>query len=156
MSEKVIKIETLLLNKKALFDYELVNQYEVSIELLWYEVKSVKAGHINLKWSFITIRDWSLYIQKFHISPYKMLPNKSLIDPLRERKLFLHKKDILYLDQKLKEKWFTIIPIEVYGKWNLVKLRIALAKWKKQYEKKQILKEREIDKQAKIEASRFS
>ena len=100
-TKKTIKIESLLKNKKAFFDYEFIKEFEVWIELLWYEVKSVKASHVNLKWSFITIREWNLYIQKFHISPYKMLPNKSIVDPLRERKLFLHKSEIFYLDQKL-------------------------------------------------------
>lgn len=154
-NKKTPKIETLLTNKKTLFDYEILSSFEAGIELFWYEVKSIKAKHINLKWSFITIRDWMIYLQKFHISPYKMLANKTSIDPTRERKLFIHKKDILHLSQKLKEKWFTLVPIEVYLKWNLIKVRIWLAKWKKMYEKKQILKERWLDKQAKIEASKI-
>ncbi|MDD2487362.1 MAG: SsrA-binding protein SmpB [Candidatus Gracilibacteria bacterium] len=155
MDKKNIKTESLLLNKKALFDYELIRQFEASMELLGHEVKSIKAGHINLKGSFITIREGTLFVQKFHVSPYTMLPNKTIVDPLRERKLFLHKSDILFLDQKLKEKGFTLIPVEVYLKGNLIKMRIALAKGKKLYEKKQVMKEREIDKQAKIDASKF-
>ena len=154
-TKKEIKIVSLLRNKKALFDYEIVCSYEAGIELLGYEVKSAKEKLINLKWSFIVIREGILYIQKFHISPYKNVVNKTAIDPLRERKLFLKKKDIFYLSQKLKEKWFSLIPEEVYLKWNLIKVKVSLVKWKKKFEKKQILKERSIDKQAKIESSRL-
>lgn len=142
---KILKITPLLTNKKALNDYEVVKEYECSVKLEWYEVKSVREKHFNLKASFVTIRENELFIQKFHISQYKMLTNSTIYDPERERKLFLHKKDISYLHQKTKEKWFTLIPTEVYFKWNLIKVKIALAKWKKQYEKKEALKKRDIE-----------
>jgi len=150
VTKKIQKIFSLLVNKKALSDYEIIKEYECSIELLWYEVKSVRSKHFHLKASFITIREWLLFIQKFHISQYKQLTNSLSYDAERERKLFLHKKDINYLTQKTKEKWFTIIPTEVYFKWNLIKIKIALARWKKQYEKRADIKKRDIEMDMKI------
>lgn len=139
------KKESLLVNKKWLNDYEVIKDYECSIELFWYEVKSIRNKNFNLKWSFISINNNWLFIQKMHISLYKFYSNSQAYDPERERKLFLHKKDVEYLQTKLKEKWFTIIPIEVYLKWNLIKIKIWLVRWKKLYEKKQILKNKDIE-----------
>lgn len=143
--KKIPKITHLLVNKKALNDYEVLKEYECWIKLVWFEVKSIRDNHFHLKASFVTIREWRIYIQKFHISPYKMFTNPTAYDPESERELFLHKKDITSLLQKIKEKWFTIIPTEVYLKWNLIKIKIALAKWKKEYEKKESLKKKDID-----------
>lgn len=150
INKKIQKIMSLLVNKKALSDYEIIKEFECGIELIWSEVKSIRSKHFHLKASFISIREWILYIQKFHISQYKLLTNFVSYDPERERKLFLHKKDVNYLSQKIKEKWFTIIPIEVYLKWNLIKLKIALARWKKLYEKRADIKKRDIEMDLKI------
>lgn len=154
INKRIQKIFSLLVNKKALSNYEVVKEYECWVELLWYEVKSIRAKHFHLKSSFVTIRDDDIFVQKFHITPYKMLTNISTIDAERERKLFLHKKDIHSLSQKTKEKWYTIIPTEVYFKWNLIKLKIALARWKKLYEKKADIKKRDIDMDLKITLAR--
>lgn len=148
--KKIQKPVSLLLNKKALSDYEVIKEYECAVELLWHEVKSIREKHFHLKTSFVTIREGDLFIQKFHISPYKQLTNRVVYDPERERKIFLHKKDIANLSQKMKEKWFTIIPVEVYFRWNLIKLKIALAKWKKQYEKRADIKKRDVEMDMKI------
>jgi len=152
--KKSPKIAPLLVNKKALSDYEVIREYECSIELLGHEVKSIRSKHFHLKSSFVTIREWDLFIQKFHISPYTQLTNRVAYDPERERKLFIHKKDITSLSQKMKEKWFTIMPTEVYLKWNLIKLKIALAKWKKLYEKRADIKKRDIEMDMKISLAR--
>jgi SsrA-binding protein len=90
-----------------------------------------------------------------NVSVWKALANKSSIETDRIRKIFLHKKTINFLIWKLKEKWFSIIPLELYFKWSLIKLKVALAKWKKAYQKKQLLKERAMDKQAKIMLKKF-
>lgn len=142
---KISNIKQIVSNKKAYFDYEVIKEYECGIILQWHEVKSIRAGHINLKASFVIIRENELFVNKMNISPYKMLPNKEVFDPLRERKLLLHKKSIDYLSWKLKEKWFTIVPLEVYFKWNLIKIKIALVKWKKLYEKKETIKKRDTE-----------
>jgi SsrA-binding protein len=138
-------IVPLLVNKKWLHDFEVIKEYECGIKLEWYEVKSLRAHQLNLKASFVTIRDSEVFIQKMHISQYKQLTNPAAYDPERERKLMLHKKEIASLLQKIKEKWFTIIPTEVYLKWNLIKVKIALAKWRKEYDKKNVLKNRDIE-----------
>ncbi|EKE27585.1 MAG: SsrA-binding protein [uncultured bacterium (gcode 4)] len=143
--KKIPKIHSLLVNKKGLSDFEVLKEYECWIKLEWYEVKSIREKHFHLKASFVTIREGNVYIHKFHISPYKQFTNKEAYDPEREKKLLLHKKSVDALSQKIKEKGFTIIPTEVYFKWNLIKMKIGLARWKKQYEKKEALKKRDIE-----------
>jgi len=142
-------------NKKALFDYEVLNSYEVWIKLYGYEVKSIRQWHVNLKCSYLSIMSDELWIKWMHITPWKALPNRQAIKPDAERKVFLRKKDILFLSQKMKEKWFSIVPIELYFKWSLIKLKIALAKWRKAHQKKQVLKERAMDKEAKIALKKY-
>ena len=142
-------------NKKAYFDYEILDTWEAWIELRWYETKSVRNWHVNLKGAFIVVINNELYIKSMHISTWKALPNRETIDTNRERKIFLHKKTISYLSAKIKESWYSIIPLELYFVWSLIKLRVWLAKWKKAYQKKQILKERSMDKEAKIAMKKF-
>jgi len=143
-------------NKKAYFDYEIVKTYEAWIELKWYEVKSIRNWNVNLKWNFIVInKNNEAFIKNMHIAAWKTLPNKDSIDTFRERKIFLHKKDIEYLASKIKEKWYSIIGLKLYFKWSLIKLLVWLVKWKKKYDKKQTLKERTMKKEAAIAASRY-
>lgn len=142
-------------NKKAFFDYEIINSWEAWIMLKWHETKSVRHGHVNLKWAYIVVISWELYIKWMHITAWKTLPNRESIEVDKERKIFLHKKDILFLMWKSREAWNSIIPLELYFKWSLIKLRIWLAKWKKAFEKKQILKERSMDKEAKIAMKKY-
>lgn len=142
-------------NKKAFFDYEILKSYEWGIELKWYETKSIRHWNVNLKWSFLVI-NWSwIYIKNMHISAWKALPNRWTIDTFRERKVFLHKKDIEYLSWKIKEKWNSLVPLSMYFKWSLIKIQVWLVKWKKQFEKKQVLKERSMKKEASIAASKY-
>jgi SsrA-binding protein len=90
-----------------------------------------------------------------NVSVWKALPKNNSIESDRIRKIFLHKKTINFLLWKIKEKWFSIIPLELYFKWTLIKLKVWLAKGKKAYQKKQILKEKAMDKQAKIMMKKF-
>ena len=151
------KVENKLItkNKKAYFDYEILDTWEAWIELKWYETKSIRQGHVNLKWSYITCVNWELFIKNMHVSAWKTLPNKDSIDTFRDRKIFLHKKTIIYLCNKLKQAWFSIIPLELYFKWSLIKIKVGLAKWRKAYQKKQILKERTMDKEVKMMLKKF-
>ncbi len=142
-------------NKKAYFDYEIINTYEAWIELKWYETKSIRNNFVNLKWAFVISVNWELFIKSMHVSAWKALANKSSIETDRNRKIFLHKKDIVYLIWKSKEPGYSIIPLELYFSWSLIKLRVGLAKWKKAYQKKQALKEKAMDKQAKIAMSKY-
>ena len=142
-------------NKKAYFDYDIIETWEAWVELKWYEVKSVRLWHVNLKWSFLSIINGELFVKNMHVTPWKTLPNKQAIESNRERKIFLHKKTISYLSVKSKEAWFSIIPLELYFSWSLIKMRVWLVKWRKAYEKKQILKERSMEKEAKIERKKY-
>ncbi len=133
-------------NKKALFDYEIIEEFEAGIELRWSEVKSIRSGQANLKWSYITLHTGIPTIVWMHISEYKYTTGIK-IDPKREKRILLRKKEIERLGQKVKEMGATIIPIEILFRWNLIKLKIALAKGRKKWEKKQVLKERDLDRE---------
>jgi len=142
-------------NKKAYFDYEIIETFEASIELKWYETKSIRAWQVNLKWAFLSVINNNLYIKFMHITPWKALANRTSVQADRDRKIFLHRKTIDFLANKSKEAWFSIIPLELYFKWSLIKLKVWLAKWRKSYDKKQVLKERTLDKEAKMIASKY-
>lgn len=142
-------------NKKAYFDYEIIDNREAWIELKWYETKSIRNGHVNLKWSYVVVINNELYIKWMHVTAWKALSNRESIETERVRKIFLQRKTILFLIWKSKESWNSIIPLELYFSWSLIKLRVWLAKWKKAYQKKQILKERSMDKEAKIQMKKY-
>ena len=114
-------------NKKAYHDYFLEEEYEAGIELFGTEVKSLRMGKCSVKEAFVRIENGEVFIHQMHISPYEK-GNIFNRDPLRTRKLLLHKNEILRLGQKIKEKGYTLVPVEVYFKDSKVKLKIALAK----------------------------
>ncbi len=137
-------------NKKAYHDYFIENTIEAGIVLQGTEIKSVRMGNVNLKDSFIRIKNEEAFLENMHISPYEQ-GNRFNHEPLRNRKLLLHKKEILKLQQKAKEEGLAIIPTKLYfGNGSKVKVEVALAKGKKLYDKRQDLKEkdakREIEK----------
>lgn len=123
-------------NKKARFDYFIEDTYEAGITLHGTEVKSLRMGKCSIKESFIRIEKGEVYIYGMHISPYEKgnIFNK---DPLRVRKLLLHKAEINKLSGKITIQGYTIVPLEVYLKGSLVKVQIGLAKGKKIYDKRQ-------------------
>ena len=123
-------------NKKARHDYSLEELYEAGISLHGTEVKSMRMGKCSVKEAFIRIENGEVIVYGMHISPYEKgnIFNK---DPLRPKKLLMHKKEILKLQQKIAEKGYTLVPVEVYFKGSLVKVQIALAKGKKLYDKRQ-------------------
>ena len=146
---------TIVKNKKAYFDYEIIQTWEAWIELKWYEVKSIRLWQVNLKWAYISLVWWFLKVKNMHISAWKSLPNKDSIDVKRDRNIFLYKKTIDFLFWKQKEGWYTIIPLELYFKWSLVKLKVWLCKWRKKHDKRNLLKERTLKKEAWIIASKY-
>ncbi|OIP52559.1 SsrA-binding protein [Candidatus Gracilibacteria bacterium CG2_30_37_12] len=146
---------SLHVNKKALFDYEIVQGYEAGIKLTGPEVKSVRAKQCNLKGSYVSLASGRPILKGLHISPYEHLPHKLGIDPSADREIFLHKKTIDYLTGKLKEKGFSLIPTEVYSKGNLIKISVALARGRKVFEKKQVLKERDVNRDMEREIGRY-
>ncbi len=140
---------TLATNKKALFDYQVLEKIEAGVALSGPEVKSTKLGQINLKGSYISIDgENQVWLVDVHISPYR--PATSVqkdYQPNQRRKLLLKKKEIDYLKGKNKEKGLTILPISVYTKGSLIKLEIAVVKGKKKYDKRETIKKRETDRE---------
>ncbi len=139
-------------NKKAYFDYFILEKYEAGIELFGTEVKSVRLGYCSVKESFVRIDKAQVYIYGMHISPYEKgnIFNK---DPLRVRRLLLHKTEIIKLASKLKEKGLTLVPLRVYFKNSLVKVELGLARGKKNYDKRETIakkdQQRDIDRSLK-------
>lgn len=123
-------------NKKAYHDYFIDDKYECGIELFGTEVKSIRMGKCSIKESFVRIDKGEVYVYGMHISPYEKgnIFNK---DPLRPRKLLLHKSEINKMAGKIKEKGYTLVPLQVYFKGSLVKVEIGLARGKKLYDKRQ-------------------
>ncbi|MDA9129251.1 SsrA-binding protein SmpB [Candidatus Gracilibacteria bacterium] len=136
-------------NKKAFFDYEILESQEAGIELRGHEVKSIRAKHVNLKGAYIVHYKGELFVKGMHISAYKTMINSGSMDVERERKVLLSKKKIIYYGSKLKEGGYTLLPLSVYLKGSLIKMQVGLAKGKKLHQKKQLLKERTLDREAK-------
>ena len=122
-------------NKKAYHDYFIDDKYEAGIELFGTEVKSIRMGKCSVKEAFVKIDNGQVYVYGMHISPYEKgnIFNK---DPLRTRKLLLHKSEIMKLTGKVAAKGYTLVPLQVYFKGSLVKVEIGLARGKKLYDKR--------------------
>ena len=123
-------------NKKARFDYFILETLECGIELFGTEVKSLRLGQCSVKEAWVEIRNGEVFINQMHINPYEKgnIFNK---DPLRVRKLLMHKSEIRRLVGKIKEKGLTLVPLQVYFKGSLVKVEIGLAQGKKKYDKRE-------------------
>ena len=122
-------------NRKARHDYTIEESFEAGIELKGTEVKSMRAGKANLKDSFAIIENGELYLYGMHISPYEQ-GNIFNVDPLRPRRLLMHKKEILRLLGKTREQGLTLVPLKAYFKKDKIKIELALAKGKKLYDKR--------------------
>lgn len=142
-------------NRKARHDFEIIETFEAGIVLLGPEVKSIKAGRVSLKDSYVELKNQEAWIKKLHVSPYEKNTGQK-IDPERTRKLLLHKYEIKRLIGKVKEKGLTIIPLKIYLKNNLIKIEIALVKGKKKYEKREKLKKKAIEREIERALKRFS
>ena len=131
-------------NKKAYHDYFIDEKYEAGIELFGTEVKSLRMGKCSIKESFIKIENNQVYVYGMHISPYEKgnIFNK---DPLRSRKLLLHKLEIRKLQAKIKEKGYTLVPLQVFFKGSLVKVEIGQARGKKLYDKRDDIAKKPLD-----------
>ena len=147
------RIKLVANNKKAYHDYFIDDKYEAGIELFGTEVKSIRMGKCSVKEAFVKIDKGQVYIYGMHISPYEKgnIFNK---DPLRPRKLLMHKKEIQKMVGKIAQKGYTIVPVEVYFKGSLVKVQVALAKGKKLYDKRADIakkdQRRELEKDFKV------
>lgn len=134
-------------NKKAYHDYFIDETFEAGISLAGTEVKSLRSGKCSIKESFVRVDNGEVWIYGMHISPYEMgnIFNK---DPLRERKLLLHKSEIHKLLGKTKEQGITIVPLRVYFKGSLVKVEIGLARGKKNYDKRDSIAKKDQQREA--------
>lgn len=134
-------MKTITQNKKARHDYFVEETYEAGIELCGTEVKSLRAGRVNLKDSWCSIVDGEIFVNGMHISPYEQ-GNIFNRDPMRVRKLLMHKKEILKLYGTVKQTGYSLIPISLYFKDSKVKLQVGLCKGKKLYDKRADMAER--------------
>ena len=145
-------------NSKAYHDYFIEDKYEAGIELAGTEVKSIRLGHVNLKDSFCVVKDGEMSVIGMHISPYEKgnIFNK---DPMRQRRLLMHKREILRLFARIKQDGYSLIPLSVYFKGPRVKLEIGLAKGKKLYDKRESAArrdaKREMDRTMKSRNTRY-
>ena len=130
-------------NKKAYFDYFILDKWEAGIELYGTEVKSVRMGKVSIKEAYIKIDKNEVFIYNMHISPYEK-GNIFNRDPIRVRKLLLHRSEINKLTGKTAEKGFAIVPLQVYFKNGLVKMEFGLAKGKKLYDKCQDIAKKDV------------
>lgn len=130
-------------NRKAYFDYEILEKFEAGLVLKGAEVKSIKNGRINLTGSYVNLHNRELYLIGTYIAPYQPKNQSADYDPARSRKLLLRKKEISYLIGKIKQRGLTLIPIKVYDKGRRVKLELGLARGKKQYDKRDTISRRE-------------
>jgi len=137
----VANMKTIAQNKKARHDYFVEETYEAGIELCGTEVKSLRAGRVNLKDSWCSIVDGEIFVNGMHISPYEQ-GNIFNRDPMRVRRLLMHKKEILKLYGTVKQTGYSLIPISLYFKDSKVKLQVGLCKGKKLYDKRADMAER--------------
>ncbi|WP_127849162.1 SsrA-binding protein SmpB [Lacticaseibacillus hulanensis] len=133
-------------NKKARHDYTITDTYEAGIALTGTEIKSVRAGKMNLKDGFARIRDGEVWLENVHISPYKE-GNQFNVDAMRNRKLLLHKKEIRKLDAATAGQGNTLVPLKVYLKHGYAKVLIGIAVGKHNYDKRETLKRRDQDRE---------
>jgi SsrA-binding protein len=133
-------------NKKAYFDYFIEEKYEAGIELYGTEVKSIRQGKVSIKEAFIRIDNGEVIVYGMHVTPYEQgnIFNK---DPLRPKKLLMHKKEIMKLLGQIKEKGYTLVPLQVYIKNGLVKVEIGLARGKKNYDKREVTAKKELNRE---------
>ena len=147
MAEKKDELITVARNKKAYHDYFVVESYEAGIELFGTEVKSVRQGKVNLKDAWCSIDDGEIYVQGMHISPYEF-GNIFNRDPLRKRKLLMHKREINKLFGETKQQGYTLIPLSAYFKKGKLKIQVGLCKGKKNYDKREAIAAKDAKREA--------
>lgn len=131
-------------NRKARFNYTITDTFEVGIVLTGPEVKSVRAGQINLDEAYARIKEGELWLLSAHIAPYSNANNTDY-SPTKPRKLLMHKKELEKLSLKMQTEGLTLVPLKTYLKANRLKLELGLAKGKKKFDKRQTIKERELE-----------
>ena len=146
MSPKVLGVKQVTQNRKAYHEYFILEKFEAGVELFGTEVKSIRAGNINLKDSFCIVKSGELFAQGMHISPYEK-GNIFNRDPARQKRLLMHKREIQRLYARIKQDGLALIPLSVYFKDSKVKLELGLARGKKLYDKREAAAERSSDRE---------
>lgn len=140
-------MSTLATNARATHDFELLEKFEGGLVLTGAEVKSTKMGSVNLKGAFLHVHGDELFITGMHIGSYAPAGKNEAYKPIHDRKVLVHKKEIAKLRSKSQAERLTIVPISVYTAKNLVKLSFALARGKKQFEKRDAIKKRDVERE---------
>jgi SsrA-binding protein len=144
--DKPDTVKNITTNRKAFHDFHIDQKIEAGISLLGTEVKSVKSGNVNLRDGFAFIQEGEVFLRNVHIGQYPY-GNRVNHEPTRQRKLLLHRSEIQKLHSRIKEKGYTLIPLRVYTRRGLIKIELGLAKGKRQYDKKEAIRERDVDRE---------
>ena len=150
-----MSVKMVATNRKARFNYDIKEKYEAGIELKGTEVKSIRKGKINISDGFASIDSGECYLKQVHISPYEQ-GNIFNVDPMRVRKLLLHKSEINYLIGQTMQKGFSLIPLSVYFKNGRVKVEIGLCQGKKNYDKRHDMAKKDADMKIKRAIKEFN
>ncbi len=135
-------------NKRATFDYEILERIEAGIVLTGQEVKSAKTGHAKLQGAFVNIRNGEAWIKNLFIAPYSHAGQLDHYEPSQNRRLLIHRREIVALEKKLDGERLTIVPISLYTKAGNIKVELGLARGKRQFEKRNAIRGRELDRDA--------
>ncbi len=141
-----MKEKEILVNRAAFHDYEIKERYEAGVELKGTEVKSIMEGKIQLKDSYVAIKDGEAWLINAHISPYQH-GNRHNHDPLRNRKLLLHKREIMKLEKETAQKGMTLVVTRIYWKNGRIKFEVGVAVGKKKFDKREAIKRRDIERE---------
>lgn len=140
-------MKTIIENKKAYFNYQVLEKFEAGISLIGQEVKSIKSGRINLAGSYVVLKDSEIFLIGVNIPPYQPKNVSSDYNPERSRKLLLKKSEIKYLIGKVKQRGLTLVPLKVYTKRGKIKLEFGVARGKKKVDKRELIKKREFERE---------
>jgi len=140
-------MKTLVKNQKVYFNYEITDKYNAGVELLGFEVKSIKQGKGNMEGSYIIIRGGEAFLIGLDVPPFQQSNTPEGYDSKRNRRLLLNKKELVILAEIEKEKGLTLVPISLYNNGRRIKLELGVAKGKKKFDKRQTIKKRESDKE---------
>jgi SsrA-binding protein len=146
--------KTVVSNRKASHDFEILERFETGIVLSGAEVKSLRGGHGSLAEAFARVRDGEVWLEGMHVPPYAQAADKARYQPTRPRKLLLHRKEIERLVGKAAERGLTLVPMRIYFAHGLAKVELGLGRGKRQFEKRQAIAEREHRREMEQEAGR--
>lgn len=143
-------------NRKARFDYEILETFEAGLVLTGTEVKSIREGRVSLKDAYVDVRDGELYIVNMYVAPYPMAAEMFQHDPERPRKLLLHRYEINRIIGKISQRGLTAVPLKLYAKGPWIKAEIALVRGKRKYEKRETIKRRELEREIERVRKRYA